>query len=85
MIVSSEEDSDDDGVFGEMHMIICRNVLIYFNKDLQERALKLFEKSLVRGGVLGIGSKESISFSSIKNAFEQLSFDEKLFKKKYIK
>ncbi len=82
-IVFSSHNLVNDGVFGEMHMIMCRNVLIYFNKDLQEHVLELFEKSLIRGGILGIGSKESISFTSVENSFEEISKKEKLFKKRY--
>ncbi len=84
-IVFSSHNLVNDGVFGEMHMVICRNVLIYFNKILQEHVLKLFEKSLVGGGILGIGSKESISFTSIEKNFEELSLNEKLFRKKCFK
>ena len=50
-----------DGVFGEMQLIVCRNVLIYFGDDLQERALGLFRDSLVHGGFLCLGNKESLS------------------------
>lgn len=84
-IVFSSHNLVNDGVFGEMHMIICRNVLIYFNRTLQERVLELFEESLVRGGILGVGSKESISFTSIEKNFEEISANGKLYKKKYYK
>ncbi|MDB5969418.1 MAG: Chemotaxis protein methyltransferase CheR [Hydrocarboniphaga sp.] len=47
-----------DGVFGEMHLILCRNVLIYFGEPLQQRALALFRDSLVRGGFLCLGDRE---------------------------
>lgn len=53
-----------DGVFCEAHLILCRNVLIYFNDQLQDHALKLFRDSLVRGGFLCIGNRENIQFSS---------------------
>ncbi len=49
-----------DGVFGEMDLIFCRNVLIYFNRELQDRVFKLFSDSLCQGGVLCLGSKETI-------------------------
>jgi chemotaxis protein methyltransferase CheR len=58
-----------DGVFGEMHMVFCRNVLIYFNRELKERVLGLFEDSLVRGGFLCLGSKESVRFASSEKRF----------------
>lgn len=82
-IVFSTHNLATDGVFGEMNVIICRNVLIYFDKQLQNRALNLFSESLVRGGILGLGSKETISYSSIEEKFEVLSQDEKIYKKKY--
>jgi chemotaxis protein methyltransferase CheR len=47
-----------DGVFGEMHLILCRNVLIYFTEPLQQRVLELFASAIVRGGFLCLGSKE---------------------------
>lgn len=53
-----------DGVFCEAHLILCRNVLIYFNDKLQDHVLRLFRDSLVRGGFLCIGSRENIQFSS---------------------
>ncbi len=52
-----------DGVFCEAHLILCRNVLIYFADDLQDRVLGLFRDSLVRGGFLCLGNRESISFA----------------------
>src|SRR5690606_35126701 len=54
-----------DSSFNEFHLIICRNVLIYFNRDLQERVLKLFDESLITLGYLGLGKKESLYTSSI--------------------
>lgn len=61
-----------DGVFGEMHLILCRNVLIYFNDQLQERVLCLFRDSLVRGGYLCIGSKETLALSSVVTEFRSV-------------
>lgn len=58
-----------DGVFGEMHLILCRNVLIYFSDPLQDRVLRLFRDSLVRGGHLCIGGKETLSLSSVAAEF----------------
>ena len=59
-----------DGVFGEMHMILCRNVLIYFNKELKNRVLRLLEQSLAYGGFLCLGTKESLRFSEIAEQFK---------------
>ncbi|BCS89493.1 CheR family methyltransferase [Pseudodesulfovibrio sediminis] len=71
-----------DGVFGEMNVIFCRNVLIYFNRDLQNRVLELFCDSLCPGGFLCLGSKENIKFSSVANKFEVIADREKIYRKK---
>lgn len=62
-----------DGVFGEMQLIVCRNVLIYFGDELQERVLALFRDSLVRGGFLCLGTKESLMFSDVAADFRALA------------
>ncbi len=71
-----------DGRFIEADLILCRNVLIYFNKTLQNRVLELFHETLVAGGFLGIGSKEDIRFSSVGEKFEKLENCPKIYKKK---
>jgi len=70
-----------DSVFAETHLICCRNVLIYFNKRLQDRALGLFHESLCHRGFLGLGAKESIDFSAYSMRFETLAKPERLFRK----
>ena len=70
-----------DGVFSEVHLIVCRNVLIYFDKTLQNRVLKLFRDSLAHGGILALGSKEALQFSEIANDFKTLSDKWKIFQK----
>ena len=70
-----------DSVFSETHLVTCRNVLIYFNKKLQGRALGLFHDSLCHRGFLGLGSKESIDFSAYAKRFEPLSKPERLYRK----
>lgn len=72
-----------DGVFGEMNLIMCRNVLIYFNRDLQNRVIKLFLDSLCHGGFLCLGSKESVKFSEYADDFEDVVSREKIYRKKY--
>jgi chemotaxis protein methyltransferase CheR len=62
-----------DTVFGEMHLILCRNVLIYFDKQLQDRVLELFDKSLVRNGFLCLGNRENIRFSTIFETFTAIN------------
>ncbi|OOM82084.1 chemotaxis protein methyltransferase [Clostridium puniceum] len=83
-ITFAEHNLVTDGVFGEMHVIICRNVLIYFNKKLQNDVINLFFDSLSSGCFLCLGSKESITFSSSRDKFEVLSDSEKIYRKKYI-
>jgi chemotaxis protein methyltransferase CheR len=70
-----------DTVFAETHFISCRNVMIYFNRRLQNRVLGLFHESLCHRGFLGLGSKESIDFSSYAQRFESLARRERLFRK----
>ncbi|MCT4626466.1 protein-glutamate O-methyltransferase CheR [Halodesulfovibrio sp.] len=71
-----------DGVFGEMNAIFCRNVLIYFNRELQNRVLNLFYESLCPGGFLCLGSKENIKFSDVAHKFEVVAEREKIYRKK---
>ncbi len=71
-----------DGVFGEMNVIFCRNVLIYFNRELQNKVFQLFYDSLVPGGFLCLGSKESPRFADVADKFELVSEREKIYRKK---
>ncbi|GAA0513438.1 protein-glutamate O-methyltransferase CheR [Pigmentiphaga sp. GD03639] len=70
-----------DSVFSEVHLVSCRNVLIYFNRTLQDRALGLFRDALVRRGFLGLGSKENIRFTAASEAFEDFVPAEKIYRK----
>ncbi|AYN93160.1 MULTISPECIES: CheR family methyltransferase [Pseudomonas] len=70
-----------DMVFSETHFISCRNVLIYFNKGLQNRAFGLFHESLCHRGFLGLGSKESLDFSAYAGHFEPVVKKERLFRR----
>ena len=70
-----------DGVFGEMNLIFCRNVLIYFNRQLQNRVLRLFYDSLCPGGYLCLGSKESLKFTDLEDKFEPVAGREKIYRK----
>ncbi len=81
-VVFSDHSLATDAVFSETHFISCRNVLIYFERPLQDRALTLFKDSLIRDGYLGLGSKESILFSAIKNDFEVSDSENKIYQKK---
>ncbi|MGE8243998.1 MAG: CheR family methyltransferase [Sphingobacterium sp.] len=71
-----------DTSFNSFQLILCRNVLIYFNKDLQDRVFKLFDASLENLGYLALGSKETIRFSSIQQNFTAVG-DQKIWKKLY--
>ena len=70
-----------DSMFSEVHFISCRNVLIYFNRELQDRALGIFQEALVLRGFLGLGSKESLRFSSQSHAFVDYRSEEKIYRK----
>lgn len=70
-----------DGVFGEMNLIICRNVMIYFNKTLQNQVLKLFLDSLCHGGLLCLGNKETIEYSDLADQFAIVSKTDRIYKK----
>jgi chemotaxis protein methyltransferase CheR len=70
-----------DSVFAEAHLVSCRNVLIYFNRALQDRALGLFHESLCHRGFLGLGAKESIDFSGYAERFEVLARAERVYRK----
>ena len=80
-IVFSQHNLVTDRSFSEFHVIFCRNVLIYFDKTLQNRVHRLFYESLVMFGVLALGSKESLKFSQFEPCYEKVSSTEKLYKK----
>jgi chemotaxis protein methyltransferase CheR len=81
-IVFSDHSLATDSVFAEVHLVSCRNVLIYFNRELQDRALGLFRDSLCRRGFLGIGSKESLRFTSVAGAFQAFVAKERIYQKR---
>lgn len=68
-----------DGVFGEMHLILCRNVLIYFDRTLQNRVLSIFRDSLCYNGFLCLGSKETIRFSKAQRDFVEFVAKERIY------
>jgi chemotaxis protein methyltransferase CheR len=81
-IVFSDHSLATDSVFAEVELISCRNVLIYFTHELQSRAIGLFREALCRKGFLGIGSRESLRFSTHEAAFAELSREHRVFQKK---
>ena len=80
-IVFSQHNLATDGSFNEFNVILCRNVLIYFNKLLQERVHKLLYESLCMFGVLGIGHQESLRFTLYEKDYEDLEGHEKLYRR----
>lgn len=70
-----------DRSFNEFQVIFCRNVLIYFDKELQDKVLTLFDESLQSRGFLVLGSKENLMFSPIANKYKALSQKEKIWRK----
>ena len=81
-MVFSDHSLATDSVFAEVHLVSCRNVLIYFNRELQDRAVGLFREALVRRGFLGIGSKESLRFTRHAAAFVDVVRADRLYQKK---
>ncbi|WP_296249758.1 CheR family methyltransferase [Pseudomonas sp. UBA4194] len=70
-----------DSVFSETQLVSCRNVLIYFNKGLQDRAFGLFHESLCHRGFLVLGSKETVDFSAYSGRFDSLTRPERIYRK----
>jgi len=80
-MVFSTHNLVSDSSFNEFQLILCRNVMIYFEKELQTRVLELFDKSLDILGFLALGSKESIRFSPIGPLYKQVDIKEKIWRK----
>jgi chemotaxis protein methyltransferase CheR len=81
-IVFSDHSLATDSVFAEVQLVSCRNVLIYFNRTLQDRALGLFREALCRRGFLGIGAKESLRFSAQAAAFLEFAPAERIYQRR---
>ena len=80
-VVFAQHNLVSDRSFNEFHVIICRNVLIYFAAPLQERVHSLFHESLTRFGVLALGHKESIRFTGQEDSYSELNGRERLYRK----
>ncbi|CAN7609219.1 protein-glutamate O-methyltransferase CheR [Brucella pseudogrignonensis] len=80
-VVFSDHSLVTDAVFGEMNLISCRNVLIYFDNDLKDRVLGLFRESLAHRGFLGLGAKESVRFSAEAASFADFVREEKIYQR----
>ena len=81
-IVFSDHSLATDHVFSEVELVSCRNVLIYFDRELQARAVSLFHDALAPRGFLGIGSKETLRFSPRASAFEEFVPDQRIYRKR---
>jgi chemotaxis protein methyltransferase CheR len=80
-VIFADHSLATDSVFAETQLVSCRNVLIYFNRQLQDRALGLFHESLCHRGFLGLGAKESVDFSDHADRFDHLARAERIYRK----
>lgn len=80
-VVFSDHSLATDSVFAEVQVVTCRNVLIYFNEELQERAIGLFHDALCRRGFLGLGSMESLQLSRYEETFESFAPETKWYRR----
>lgn len=80
-VVFSDHSLVTDQVFGEMQLVSCRNVMIYFDRILQDRAIGLFREALPRNGFLGLGAKETLRFSTHADAFREFVREEKIYRR----
>ena len=80
-VVFAQHNLVSDGSFNEFHLIVCRNVMIYFDRELQEDVHELLHESLTNLGILALGSKESIRFSDSASLYEELDPDEKIYRR----
>lgn len=83
-IVFAQHNLVTDGSFNEFNVIICRNVMIYFNKTLQSRVHKLFYDSLSLEGFLGLGQKEGMKFTLYEDCYHEIDSREKIYQKSLI-
>jgi chemotaxis protein methyltransferase CheR len=80
-IVFAHHNLATDNSFNEFNVILCRNVMIYFNSYLQERVHKLFHESLGMFGVLGLGHQESLHFTPYEKHYEAIESSDKLYRR----
>ena len=81
-ITFSDHSLATDNVFSEVHLVTCRNVLIYFDEALQNRALALFTDALISRGFLGLGSKESLRFSAAADHFAEFAPQQRIYRRR---
>jgi chemotaxis protein methyltransferase CheR len=80
-VVFAQHNLATDGSFNEFHLVICRNVLIYFGRELQDRVLGLFDESLPRRGVLALGHKETLRGTAIETRYEPIVEAERIYRR----
>lgn len=80
-IIFSQHNLATDSSFNEFNVILCRNVLIYFNRDLQKRVHELFYESLCSFGILGLGRQESLRFTPYEQHYQEIAQGEKLYRR----
>ncbi len=81
-VIFADHDLATDRVFGEMQVILCRNVIIYFNRELQNRVFRLFYDSLDIGGTLCLGTKESMRFADCADQFDVIDRHQRIYRKR---
>ena len=81
-VVFAQHNLATDRSFNEFHVVVCRNVLIYFGRDLQDRVLMLFDESLDRRGVLVLGRKETLRGTAIEEGYEPLVEAERIYRRR---
>jgi chemotaxis protein methyltransferase CheR len=80
-VVFAQHNLVTDASFNHFNVIFCRNVLIYFNNALQERVQRLFLNSLEMFGILGLGKKETVRYTSVADSFEELDAEDRLYRR----
>ena len=80
-IVFAKHNLVTDGPFNEFHLILCRNVMIYFNQRLQDRVHHVLYDSLANFGMLGLGAKETLSFTPLESRYEALDASHRLYRR----
>jgi chemotaxis protein methyltransferase CheR len=80
-VVWAQHNLAQDASFNEFNVILCRNVLIYFDRTLQNRVHRLFYESLVRFGTLCLGNKESLRFSAYESCYDEVDAEAKLYRR----
>jgi chemotaxis protein methyltransferase CheR len=80
-VVFAQHNLVTDRSFNEFHVIMCRNVMIYFDRELQDHVHHLLYESLAPFGVLGLGSRETLEFVKYRDAYELLDGTERLYRK----